>query len=297
MDNISVETMNNEKTAIKTAVFSMLSNILLAIIKGTAGYFGNSYALIADAIESTTDVFSSLLVFLGLKYSSRPADENHPYGHGRAESLVAIIVAGFLLISALIIIRNNLVGIFTPHKLPNYWTLFVLGPIIIWKEISYQLVVKKSKETNSSSLKADAWHHRSDAITSVAAFIGISIALIFGKSFVIADNIAALFAASFIIYNSFLIFRPAFGEIMDEDIYEDLVIKIEKVSKTVKGIIDTEKCFIRKAGMKYHVDLHVTIDANTTVKEGHRLAHELNNTLKKEIPELANVLVHIEPSE
>jgi len=297
MDNISVETTNNQKTAIKTSIFSLLSNIILAAIKGTAGYFGNSYALIADAIESTTDVFSSLLVLFGLKYSSRPADENHPYGHGKAESLVSLVVAGFLMLSAIIIIRNNLIGIFTPHKIPNLWTLYVLAPIIIWKEISFQLVIKKSKETNSSSLKADAWHHRSDAITSVAAFIGISIALIFGKGFIIADNVAALFAACFILYNSYLIFRPAFGEIMDEDVYEDLVKKIEEKSNLVSGIIATEKCFVRKIGMKYHVDLHVTIDANTTVKEGHRLAHELSNTLKKHIPELANVLIHIEPNQ
>ncbi len=296
MDNISVQTSENEKIAEKTAIFSVIGNIFISIIKGTAGYFGNSYALIADATESTTDVFSSFLVLFGLKFSRKPADENHPYGHGRAESLVALIVSFILFASAILIIRNNIIGISILHKVPHTWTLLILAPIIIWKEIIFQIIIRKSKITKSSSLKAEAWHHRSDAITSVAAFIGISIAIIFGNGFAIADNIAAIFAACFIIYNSYKIFRPAISELMDEDVYEDLVTKIDEVSLTVKGIINTEKCFIRKAGLRYHVDLHVTIDANTTVKEGHRLAHEVNDALKKEIPELGKILVHIEPN-
>jgi len=296
MDNISVKTSENQKIAEKTAIFSVVGNIFISIIKGSAGYFGNSYALIADAIESTTDVFSSFLVLFGLKFSSRPADENHPYGHGRAESLVALIVSFILFASAVLIIRNNIIGIFVLHKVPHSWTLLILAPIIIWKEIIFQIIYRRSKIIKSSSLKAEAWHHRSDAITSVAAFIGISIAIIFGEGFAIADNVAAIFAACFIIYNSYKIFRPAISELMDEDVHEDLVTKINDVSLKVKGIINTEKCFIRKAGMRYHVDLHVTIDANTTVKEGHRLAHEVNDVLKKEIPELGNILVHIEPN-
>jgi cation diffusion facilitator family transporter len=175
--------------------------------------------------------------------------------------------------------------------------LFVLGAIIIWKEISFRLVLKKSKETNSSSLKADAWHHRSDAMTSVAAFIGISTALILGKGYESADDWAALFASGFILYNCYLIFRPALGEIMDEHLYDDLIIEIRKVALTVNGIKGTEKCFIRKAGMKYHVDLHAIVDANITVKEGHEIAHNLKDTLRKEILELGHVLIHIEPNE
>ncbi|MFT5167147.1 MAG: cation diffusion facilitator family transporter [Saprospiraceae bacterium] len=289
--------MTNEQTAIKTTYFSIVGNAVLAVIKGLAGYFGNSYALIADAIESTTDIFASFLVLFGLKYASKPADENHPYGHGRIEPLITFLVVGFLIFSATIIAYESIINIRTPHELPKPWTLLVLGVIIIWKEISYQLIIRKSKETNSSSLKADAWHHRSDAITSVAAFIGISIALIFGKGYETADDWAALFAAGFILYNSYLIFRPALGEIMDEHFYDDLIVDIRKVSLTVDGIIDTEKCFVRKAGMKYHVDLHATVDANITVKKGHDIAHHLKDTLEKEIPQLSYVLIHIEPDE
>jgi cation diffusion facilitator family transporter len=156
--------------------------------------------------------------------------------------------------------------------------------------------MKRSKETNSSSLKADAWHHRSDALTSVAAFIGISIALFLGKGYESADDWAALFAAVFILYNSYLIFRPALGEIMDEHLYDDLVEEIRQVSHHVEGVIDTEKCFIRKAGMKYHVDLHARVSGAISVKEGHDISHRLKDTLKEEIPELGQILIHIEPT-
>ena len=289
--------MSHEQTAIKATYFSIIGNTSLALIKGLAGFFGNSYALVVDAIESTTDIFASFLVLFGIKYSNRPADENHPYGHGRAEPLITFLVVGFLITSATIIAYESVQNIGTPHELPKAWTLIVLALIIGWKEYSFQMVMKKSIITNSSSLKADAWHHRSDAITSVAAFIGISIALILGKGYESADDWAALFASFFILYNSYLIFRPALGEIMDEHRYEDLVENIRQESLKVEGIIGTEKCFIRKAGMKYHVDLHAIVDANISVKEGHDLAHKLKDTLRSEILELGHVLIHIEPNE
>jgi cation diffusion facilitator family transporter len=288
---------NSEQTAVKATYFSIIGNSCLAIVKGIAGVFGNSYALIADAIESTTDIFSSFLVLFGIKYSNRPADANHPYGHGRAEPLVTFLVVGFLITSATIIAYESINNIGMPHELPKPWTLIVLGAIIIWKEFSFRLVMKRGIQTNSSSLKADAWHHRSDAITSIAAFIGISIAIFLGKGYESADDWAALFASGFILYNSYLIFRPALGEIMDEHLYDDLVAEIRTVSLNVDGIIETEKCFIRKSGMKYHVDLHAVVDATISVKEGHDLAHLLKDTLREKIFELGHVLIHIEPSE
>ena len=287
--------MTNEQTAIQTTYFSIAGNSCLAIIKGLAGFFGNSYALIADAIESTTDIFSSFLVLFGLKYANRPADQNHPYGHGRAEPLITFLVVGFLMTSATIIAYESIANIRTPHELPKTWTLLILAPLIIWKEISFRLVMKRAKETHSSSLKADAWHHRSDAITSIAAFIGISIALFFGKGYETADDWAALFASGFIFYNSYLIFRHALGEIMDEHLYDDLVLEIREFSMMVEGVKGTEKCFIRKAGMKYHVDLHAKVSANISVKQGHEIAHQLKDSLRKAIPQLGHVLIHIEP--
>jgi cation diffusion facilitator family transporter len=285
------------REAVKTTYFSIIGNAALAVLKGLTGYFGNSYALLADALESTTDVFSSILVLVGIRYSSKPADKNHPYGHGRAEPLITFLVVGFLITSATIIAYESILNIGTPHDLPEAYTLFVLGGIIVWKEISFQRVIRKSKETGSSSLKADAWHHRSDAITSVAAFIGISVALYFGPGFESADDWAALLASAFILYNSYKIFRPALGEIMDEHLYDDLVAEIRQVSLQVEGIEDTEKCFVRKTGMKYHVDLHALVKSTITVKEGHDLAHKLKDTLQETIPTLGNVLIHIEPKD
>ena len=287
--------MENEQKAIKATYFSIIGNACLAIIKGLGGFFGNSYALIADAIESTADILASFLVLFGLKYTNRPADKNHPYGHGRAEPLITFIIVGFLITSATIIAYESFHNIFTPHALPKSWTLFILAPIIIWKEISFQLVMKTAKVTNSSSLKADAWHHRSDAITSITAFIGISIALYFGPGYESADDWAALFASAFILYNCYHIFRPALGEIMDEHLYDDLIDEIRTVSKTVHGVIDTEKCFIRKSGMKYHVDIHAIVYGNINVREGHDIAHLLKDTLREKIPNLGHVLIHVEP--
>jgi cation diffusion facilitator family transporter len=281
--------------AIRTIYISIFSNTILALVKGVAGIIGNSYALIADAIESTTDIFSSILVLFGLKYSTKPADENHPYGHGKAEPLITFAVVGFLLISATIIFIESIHNIQKPHSTPHPFTLYVLGAIILFKEISYRYVLKKSKETNSSSLKADAWHHRSDAVTSLMAFIGISIALYFGKGFETADDWAALLASLFIVYNAFLIFRPALGEIMDEHLHDELIADIRKSAAAVEGVIDTEKCFVRKMGMVYIVDLHVIVNGKLSVVEGHEIAHSVKSQLLLDLPDLSDILVHIEP--
>lgn len=288
--------MSHQETAVRTTWFSIAGNTAMALIKGAGGYFGNSYALVADAIESTTDIFASILVLLGLKYAARPADENHPYGHGRIEPLITFLVVGFLISSAFYIAHESIANIGTQHDLPEPFTLWILGGIILWKEISYQLVIRKSRETNSSSLKADAWHHRSDAITSIAAFIGISIALIMGKGYESADDWAALFASGFILWNSYKIFRPALGEIMDEHLNEDLIKEIRIHSVEVNGILGTEKCFIRKAGMQYHVELHAMVNGKISVNDGHTLAHQLKDHLRNTIPQLGHVLIHIEPS-
>jgi cation diffusion facilitator family transporter len=287
--------MNKSNLAVRTVIFSMLGNIALAIIKFVAGIFGNSFALIADGIESVVDVFASILVLFGIKYSARPADDNHPYGHGKAEPLITFLVVGFLIISAATIAWQSIQNIQMPHKLPESWTLWVLAGIILWKEISFQVVIRRSKKLKSTSLKGEAWHHRSDAITSVAAFIGITIALIGGEGYEVADDYAALLAVGFILYNCYLIFRPALGEVMDENNHDELTLEIRKVALTVPGVEGTEKCFIRKAGMIYHVDLHAKVKGDLTVTRGHDIAHELKDTLRLEITKLGHVLIHIEP--
>ena len=289
--------MSKTESAVSATYFSIIGNTVLAIAKALAGIFGNSYALIADAIESTADIFASLLVLFGLKYAERPADDNHPYGHGKIEPLITFMVVAFLVTSATVIAYESVQNILlvTPQKPPKLWTLVVLAVIIVWKEISFRIVLKRSKETNSSSLKADAWHHRSDAITSVMAFIGISVALFFGEGFETADDWAALFASGIILYNAYLIFRPALGEIMDENRYDDIIELVRIKALEVPGVLDTEKAFIRKAGMSYHLDLHAIVDGSISVAKGHEIAHRLQDYLKEEIPNLNFILIHVEP--
>lgn len=285
----------NQKTAFKVSIFSIISNFLLACIKFLAGFFGNSYALIADAIESTVDGFSSILVWIGLKYSSKPPDKNHPYGHGRYEVFSTFIVISFLLVSAAIIAYESIQNIKTPHQSPEFFTLYILGGIILFKEFSFQYVIRKSKQTNSSSLRADAWHHRSDAITSIMAFIGISIALFMGEGYESADDWAALIASGIIIFNALRILRPIISEISDEQLYNDRIDRIRKIAQTVPGVIDTEKCHVRKMGMTYYIDLHIIVKGNISVRDGHEIAHNLKDEIQKIMPEVADVLIHVEP--
>jgi cation diffusion facilitator family transporter len=235
------------------------------------------------------------LVLLGLNYSTKPADDNHPYGHGKAEALTTFAVVGFLLISATIIAVESIRHLSEPQEKPEVFTLYVLAVIILIKELSFQYVRKKGIETNSSSLKADAWHHRSDAISSVIAFVGISLTLLFGNGFEKADDWAALLASLFIVYNAFKIFRPALGEIMDEHLHHDIIEDIRRYSVEVPGVIDTEKCLVRKAGMVYIVDLHIEVQGTLSVFDGHEIAHQLKDHLMEKLPTIADVHIHVEP--
>ena len=287
--------MEQGKKAIRVAAISMFANLLLAALKYTVGILGNSYALIADAIESSGDVFSSLLVVLGLKFATKPPDDNHPYGHGKIEPLITFAVVGFLILAGVLIVVESIHNIAIPHKAPAAFTLWFIGGIIVIKEGFFRFVSRKGDETGSTSLKADAWHHRSDAITSLCAFIGILIAVVLGDKYAQADDWAALVASAIIFYNAYRIFRPAFGEVMDEHVYPEMVEEIRKFSAEVEGVIDTEKCRIRKSGMLYYIDLHITVNGKATVDEGHSIAHNLKAHLMEEIPSIADVLVHVEP--
>ena len=287
--------MNRKDKAIKVTRLSIIGNLFLALVKGITGYFGNSYALIADAVESTTDIVSSFLVLIGLRYSTRPPDEDHPYGHGKAEPLITFMVVAFLIFSAIGIAWQAVINIQTPHELPETYTIYVLIGVVIVKEIFFRIVSKTGEETKSTAVKGDAWHHRSDAITSLAALIGIGIAVFMGKGYESADDWAALLASVFILYNSFLIFRPALGEIMDEHTHHDLIEDIRKSASEVTGVINTEKCFIRKSGLNHHVDLHLTVNGLITVQEGHDIAHKVQEKIMLEIPGIAGVLIHVEP--
>lgn len=288
-------TQTAHQQAIKITWMSFALNVGLTIIKWAAGIWGHSFALIADAIESTNDIFASGAVLIGLNYSKKPPDDNHPYGHGKAESLVTFVVVGFLVASATLIAIQSIHNIRTPHEGPKAFTLAVLVGVIVVKTLFYKLLNKTSTETGSHVLSAEAWHHASDAITSAAAFIGISIALVMGPAYAAADDWAALLAAGFILYNSYLIFRPALGEMMDEHVYHAHVDRIRAVSLGVDGVKGIEKCWMRKSGMHFYVDIHAEVDPAISVEQGHGISHALKDAIQSDMPEIKNVLVHVEP--
>ncbi len=280
---------------LKSTLIGILVNIVLALTKGIAGYLGNSYALIADAIESASDVISSTIVWSGLKVASIPRDENHPYGHGKAEPLAAVIVSIALFIAAITIAIQSIREIITPHHSPAAFTLIVLLGVVLVKELLFRFIIKIGEEEHSTAVKTDAWHHRSDAITSSAAFIGILIALIGGESYASADDYAALFASFIIIFNAYRLFKPAIDEIMDTAPSPEIENEVRDVAGAVPGVVGLDKCFVRKMGLDYYVDLHVVVDGDMSVRDGHEIGHQVRDIICRSNPKIADVLIHIEP--
>lgn len=288
--------MSTLSKGLKWTLLGALTNALLALVKITAGILGNSYALIADGIESATDVFSSLVVWSSLKISARPPDECHPYGHGKAESLAALMVSVFLLGAVLLIAVQSFQSMAAPHKIPSSFTLFVLAGVILIKEILFRKVFATGETIRSGAMKTDAWHHRSDALTSTAAFIGISIALIGGPGYEAADNWAALFACVIITYNGVHLFRNALDEVMDAAPGEEIERDVREVASKTQGVVQIEKCRIRKSGTQYIVDIHVQVEGEITVAEGHAIGHQVKGELCSSGLGILDVLVHIEPA-
>lgn len=282
---------------IKSIRAGIFVNLILAVVKGLVGIFGNSFALIADAIESLADVFTSIIVWLGLKAASKAPDEDHPYGHGRAEPLAGIVVAVSLIAAAILIAIESIHLIMTPHKTPKSYTLIILIVVIIVKELMFRHVEKTANDIGSTAVKGDAWHHRSDAITSLTAAIGITIALIGGDDYASADDWAALIAAVLIVYNAVHIFQPAFHEVMDKAVSDDLLIEIRTLAAQVEGVMEVEKCFVRKSGFEYFVDIHIVVDGDLSVREGHKIGHDVKDFIMMHKPLIYNVLTHVEPNE
>ena len=281
--------------AIRTTLYGIAISVVLIFVKGISGYLGHSYALIADATESGADILSSGLLWLGLRIAMKEPDEEHPYGHGKAEPLATIAVSLFLIIAATWICYHSINFINTPHALPESFTLWILLIVIGIKETMFRYVLNIGNKINSQAVKADAHHHRSDAMTSVAAFIGISIALIGGKGYEGADDWAALIASALIFYNAIVILRPALSEIMDAAPSNEIVEKIKELAGSVPQVKGIEKCFVRKMGFDYYVDIHIEVNGGLSVTEGHRIAHLVKDTPLESGLRVINVLVHVEP--
>lgn len=274
----------------------MTANVLLATAKITAGALGNSYVLIADGIESALDIAGSAIIWGGLKFAARPADETHPYGHGKAEPLAAVVVSLGVLAAALVLAVQSARQIFLPHSSPRPFTLIVLVIVVIVKELLYRFVNRTGRAAESTAVQTDAWHHRADALTSIAAFIGISIALIGGPKWESADAWAALFACCLIGANGWRLLYPAVREILDTAPRGEIVNAVCAAAAAVPGVRDVEKCLIRKMGLEFYVDLHIGVDETISVRSGHTIAHQVKDAIKRTDPRIADVLVHVEPA-
>ncbi|HEX9250318.1 MAG TPA: cation diffusion facilitator family transporter [Gemmatimonadaceae bacterium] len=283
------------RRSIRWAQAGLLVNALLVLIKLVAGIVGHANALVADGVESSADIFSSMIVWMGLSIAARPADEDHPYGHGKAEPLAAVVVSLMLLGAAVGISILAIREIRTPHHLPAPFTLFVAAGVIIIKELLYRRVARVGRDVGSTAVTADAWHHRADAISSLAAFIGISIALLGGRGWEAADDWAALVAALIVAVNGVRTLRPAISGLMDEAPDPTVRERVLEAACAVDGVRNVENLKVRRSGLGFYVDLHVQADPGISLEDAHEIAATVKYAIVEAIPSVAGVLVHMEP--
>lgn len=280
----------------RVTFLGLLVNAALAAGKIAAGVIGHSHALVADGVESAADFISSLIVWRGVTVAAAPADEQHPYGHGKAEPLAAAVVATVLIAAAVMIIIGAIRDIVTPHNVPAPFTLAVLIVVILIKEFLFRFVLKESAELDSTVVSADAWHHRSDAITSLFALVGISVALWGGKGYEAADDYAAILAGGVIAFNGWRVLRPAMDELMDIAPNSEFLEQIRLIAERTREVVRVEKCFVRKSGYEYLVDMHIELHPEMPVHRAHDIAHEVKDEIRRQVPSVRDVLVHIEPA-
>ena len=283
------------KRSLKATAFGMAVNVALSAAKFAAGVLGHSHALIADAVESSADILSSIIVWSGLVVAAEPADREHPYGHGKAEPLAAATVAVMLLLAAAGIIITSARDLRQPWGTPRPFTLLVLVAVVAVKEALFRFVSREAGSVQSIVVYADAWHHRSDAVTSLAAAIGITFALLGGPRFSFADDAAAIVAGLIIAWNGWKLLKPALNELMDAAPSAALAAQIKSAAAQVGGVRRIEKCIVRKAGFEYFVDMHVEVDPQLTVRQAHDIAHRVKDRVRQAMPSVHDVLVHIEP--
>lgn len=276
----------------RLVVIGAFANIGLALVKLVAGVVGNSYALVADAIESLTDILGSVVIWGGLHISSRPASDKHPYGYGKAESLAALLVALLVFAAGIGIAVESVREIITPHHLPKPFTLVVLVLVVAVKEALFRVVRRAAKETQSGAIETDAWHHRADAITSLAAFAGISIALVL--RYPPADDFAALVGAGVILYNASRLMIVPVRELLDFQ-SETVVGRARAAASLVPGVRYVQKVMARKSGTRHWVDMHIWVDPELSVRHAHDIAHAVKDAVRAVVPGVSEVLIHVEP--
>ncbi len=290
------ETQRRAETSAGLVLRGIVLNLTLAIVKFAGGFLGGTYALIADGIESLLDVFSSALVWAGFRVAARPPDDDHPYGHGKAEPLAAMAVGLVVLGAAVWIGVHAVREIVTPHRAPHWATLPLLAGIVAVKWWFSRRMARAGEAEGSTGLGAEAWHHYSDALTSAAAFIGILIAVICGKGYEAADDWAALLACGVIVFNGMAILNRALQDVMDTAVPLAFENEVRAVASNVAGVCGLEKCRVRKSGLSHLVDIHVEVNPRLSVYQGHEIAHAVKDALLHSPLRITDVSVHIEPA-
>lgn len=280
----------------RASFVGLVVNLTLGLGKLATGILGHSQALIADSVESLGDSVGSLVVLGGLDVASRPPDADHPYGHGKAEPLATAFVAILLIAAGVGIAVESVQKIAIPHRGPAPFTLVVVLGVVVIKETLFRFVSKVGRETGSQVLHTDAWHHRADAITSGAAAVGITIALVGGPRFQSADGWAALFASGIILLTGWRLLNPAVRELMDTSPAHSLVEEAQRVAEARPGVYKVEKLLMRKMGIYYVADMHLEVAPDMSVRESHALAHGVKEDVQRQLPQVVEVTIHVEPA-
>lgn len=283
------------RIATRAAMLGLVVNVALACAKLVGGAWGHSYALISDAINSLGDVLTSLVVLVALGVAQRPADAEHPYGHTRAEAIAGSNVAVAIVVSALLIAYEAFRSLSQEPTLPELWTLWIAGGNVVFKESLYQYKVRIGKRIGSAALIANAWDHRSDALSALAVLIGLSVAHLGGPAFFVADRVAALFVAGAIIWSGTALLRHTANELMDRQADDPLVRQLRTSALAIVGVAGVDKLFVRKTGLEYLVDIHIEVEPEMTVAAGHEIGHHVKDQLMRQFPNVRDVLVHLEP--
>ncbi len=281
--------------ATRAALLGLFVNLALGIVKLIGGIVSGSFALIADAVNSIGDVVSTVVVLIGLRIAQWPPDEEHPYGHTRAEGIAASNVALLVIISALFIAWESIQRFTQFHGIPPAWTLWIAGANVLIKEALFRYNTIVGKRTGSTALLANAWDHRSDALCSLAALVGLAVLRIGGEAFAWADELASLVIAGVIAWSGMKLFRSSASELLDVQADSHFVDAIRSSAKSVPGVEDVETLWVRKSGIEFFVDIHIEVDQERSVADGHRIGHLVKSKLLSEFVNLRDVLVHVEP--
>lgn len=282
---------------LRVILYTLAANLVLSAVKTIGGIVGQSQALIVDGIESLTDLVIGTLVLGGFHVASAPPDKTHPYGHGKAEAVIALCIGAVLVIASLTATGVAIAGLLHSGSPPAPWTLIVLIVVVVTKELLFRALFKTGVNLESIALESEAWHQRSDALTSASAGVGITLTIIGGPPLAIADDIAALAAAGVICFNAVRILRRAIAQLMDAAVEQNLLNAISRVAEKTEGVYRVEKCVARRSGPDILVDMHIEVDSAISVKEAHDISHHVKDNVISQVQGVRDVLVHIEPAE